>query len=105
VENIVRANLLAMDADGVSGHIYNIACGERVTLNRLVQELANLLGHELKPVYAAPRPGEVRHSLADVSLARRELGYEPSVALREGLERTIRHVRGETGPVHRLVGD
>ena len=93
VENVVRANLLAMDAHGVSGQVYNIACGQRVTLNRLVWELGELLGYELRPAYAAPRPGDVRHSLADLSLARRDLGYEPSVPLREGLRRTLQRAR------------
>ena len=94
VANVVQANLLAMDAPpSVAGSVYNIACGERVTLNRLVAELRHLLGSDTEPVYAAPRAGDIRHSLADVSRARTELGYEPGVKLREGLERTIAHFR------------
>jgi len=89
VENVVQANLLAMDAPGVAGKVYNVACGERVTLNRLVGELRDLLGSDVEPVYGSPRPGDIRHSLADLSLARRELGYEPEVTLRAGLERTV----------------
>jgi nucleoside-diphosphate-sugar epimerase len=77
----------------VCGGVYNVACGERVTLNRLVGELRDLIGCDVEPVYAAPRAGDIRHSLADLSLARAELGYEPSVLLREGLERTIAHLR------------
>ena len=95
VANVVHANLLAMDAPGVAGKVYNIACGERVTVNRLVHELRDLLGADIEPVYTARRPGEVEHSLAELSLAQRELGYEPVVALREGLERTIEHFRQE----------
>lgn len=95
VENVVEANLLAMDAPRVAGGLYNVACGERVTLNRLIRELGGLLGVEIEPVYAAPRSGDVRHMLADLSLARRELGYEPSVQLRDGLRRTLEHVRLE----------
>jgi UDP-glucose 4-epimerase len=95
VANVVRANVLAMDAPDVSGKVYNVACGQRVTLNRLVGELRELLGSDVKPVYAAPRAGDIRHSLADLSLARAELGYEPSVRLREGLERTIEHFRDD----------
>jgi nucleoside-diphosphate-sugar epimerase len=94
VANVVEANLLAMDAPtSVCGGVYNVACGERVTLNRLVGELRDLIGCDVEPVYAAPRAGDIRHSLADLSLARAELGYEPSVLLREGLERTIAHLR------------
>jgi nucleoside-diphosphate-sugar epimerase len=94
VANVVDANLLAMDADAaVSGQVFNVACGERVTLNRLVAELRELLESDVEPVYAAPRAGDIRHSLADLSHAREKLGYEPSVRLREGLEKTIAHFR------------
>jgi nucleoside-diphosphate-sugar epimerase len=58
-----------------------------------VAELRELMGSDLEPVYAAPRAGDIRHSLADLSLARAELGYAPTVQLREGLERTIAHLR------------
>jgi len=95
VSNVVHANVLAMDAPGVAGKVYNVACGERVTLNRLVGELRTLLGSEVDCVYAAPRPGDIKHSVADLSLARGELGYDPSVRLREGLERTIEHFHEE----------
>jgi UDP-glucose 4-epimerase len=94
IANVVEANLLAMDAgSAVAGQVYNVACGERVSLNRLVDELRDLLGSDVEPVYAAPRAGDIRHSLADLTKARAELGYEPSVLLREGLERTIAHFR------------
>jgi UDP-glucose 4-epimerase len=96
VENVVRANLLAMEAPRVAGRVYNIACGEQVTLNRLVLELRELVGLAFDPIYAAARSGDVRHSLADLSLARRELGYAPTVLLRDGLERTIEYARAET---------
>jgi nucleoside-diphosphate-sugar epimerase len=96
VANVVRANVLAMDTAGVAGKVYNIACGARVTLNRLVWELRDLVGLDFEPIYATSRSGDVRHSLADLSLARRELGYAPTVLLREGLERTIEHARAET---------
>jgi len=95
VANVVHANLLAMDAADVAGKVYNIACGERVTVNQLVRELRDLLDVNGEPAYAAPRPGEVRDSLADLSRARRELGYEPVVGLREGLGRTIEHFRAQ----------
>jgi len=95
VANVVHANLLAMYAADVAGNVYNIACGERVTVNQLVRELQDLLEVNVEPAYAAPRPGEVRDSLADLSRARRELGYEPVVGLREGLERTIEHFRAQ----------
>lgn len=95
VGNVVQANMLAMDADGVCGKVYNVACGERVTVNRLVDELRDLIGSDIRPVYAAPRAGDIKHSLASLARARAELGYEPVVRLREGLERTIDHFRAE----------
>ena len=95
VANVVEANLLAMEAPDVAGNVYNVACGQRVTLNRLVSELQELLGSDVKPVYAAPRPADIRHSLADLSRAQADLGYEPIVHLREGLERTIEHIRSQ----------
>ncbi len=106
VANVVEANMLAMEATDVAGKVYNVACGERVTVNRLVGELRDLLGCDVGPVYAAPRPGDVRHSLADLSRARAELGYEPSVLLREGLRRTIEHFReaGRPSGFDSLVG-
>jgi UDP-glucose 4-epimerase len=93
VANVVEANLLAMDASDVAGKVFNIACGERITLNRLVGELRELLGCDVEPVYAAPRAGDIKHSLADLTQAREVLGYEPAIGLRDGLERTIQHFR------------
>jgi UDP-glucose 4-epimerase len=101
VENVVTANLLAMDADVASGSVYNVACGERTTLNVLIAEIGRQLGRALDPEYVDSRPGDVRHSLADIELARAELGYEVGVSLAEGLERTIAHyahLEGATAP-------
>jgi nucleoside-diphosphate-sugar epimerase len=101
IENVVDANIRAIDAADVAGRAINVACGERVTLNQLVAELQDLLGTSINPAYAAPRSGEVKDSLADVTLARNLLGYEPIVSLREGLRRTIEHLtraEAQTGP-------
>jgi UDP-N-acetylglucosamine/UDP-N-acetyl-alpha-D-glucosaminouronate 4-epimerase len=95
VRNVVDANLLAAEAAGIAGRVYNVACGESVTLNQLFSELTELLGSDCPPVYGPPRSGDVRHSLADIAAARRELGYEPAVSLREGLGRTVEHLREE----------
>jgi UDP-glucose 4-epimerase len=93
VDNVVDANVLAMDAPSAAGLAMNVACGERVSLNRLLQTIGELTGRELNPTYLDGRAGDVRHSLADVSLARETLGYEVLVDLREGLERTVAHYR------------
>ena len=98
VANVVAANLLAMEAPAAAGKVYNIACGERVTINRLVAELRDLLGSDVEPEYAPARAADVRHSLADLSRAREDLGYEPAVPLRDGLERTIQHFIQEEVP-------
>jgi nucleoside-diphosphate-sugar epimerase len=101
VANVVNANVLAMDAPAAAGGVYNIACGERVTLNDLVAELQSLLGTAIEPVYTKARVADVRHSLADISRAWVDLGYEPTVRLREGLERTIQHFQLEEPAVPR----
>src|SRR3954447_25137902 len=89
VDNVVQANLLAMRAPEAAGEVFNVAYGESFTLNRLVQLIGEITGHELVVDYAAPRPGDVRHSRADITRARTELGYEPEVDLTEGLRRTV----------------
>ena len=93
IDNVVQANILAMDAPDVSGKVFNIACGRKVTLNELIAELQELIGSDVEPIYAPARPGDVPHSLASLDRARAELGYEPEIDLREGLSRTIAHYR------------
>lgn len=95
VENVVQGNVLAAEADGAAGGVYNIACGQRVSLNELCGELRELIGSDIEPRYEQARPGDVKHSLADISAARAALGYEPEVLLRDGLARTIDHLREE----------
>lgn len=91
VENVVEANLLAVKADGVSGGVFNIACGDRLSVNELARLLAEIVGADpqFEPRYAAPRPGDVLHSQADILKAKELLGYEVKVDTREGLERTV----------------
>jgi nucleoside-diphosphate-sugar epimerase len=89
VDNVVDANLLAANVDGVAGHVYNIASGARSSVNDLLERLRHLTGQEVEPRYEPARPGEVRHSEADISAAQAELGYRLSVGFDEGLERTI----------------
>lgn len=96
VDNVVDANLLAMSSPIAAGNVYNVACGERVTINDLFRGLRDLLGSDMEPLYTDSRPGEVSHSLADLTRVRRDLGYEPSVRLSEGLRRTVAHYEEET---------
>ncbi len=96
VENVVRANLLACAASSAAaGQVFNCACGERVTLTALANELRSLTGSTCAPTYGPPRPGEVAHSLASLDRAREYLGYEPGVNLREGLAKTVSWYRDE----------
>lgn len=92
IKNVVNANLLAAEKEGISGNIINIACAGRITVNKLVEELNAILGTDIKPQYAEPRPGDILHSLADISKAERLLGYKPEVHFREGLEKTVESI-------------
>jgi UDP-glucose 4-epimerase len=98
VEDVVRANLLAAEAPTASGKVYNIACGRRTTLLELVDELNALLGTNLRPVHEAPRPGDVRHSQADITRAQQELGYQPTWDIPRGLQALLEHFRTRTAP-------
>jgi nucleoside-diphosphate-sugar epimerase len=89
VDNAIDANLLAASAGGAAGQVFNVACGERTTLNQIVDRLSALTGQEIEPLHADPRPGDVRHSLADISKARETLGYDPAVDFEEGFRRTF----------------
>ena len=89
VENVVEANLAAAVEPAAAGRVMNIAVGSSHTLNELVSTLQGLVDSDLEPEYGPPRPGDVSESLADVSLARELLGYEPHIGFEEGLQRTI----------------
>ncbi len=89
VENVVDANLLGLQATKACGKVLNVGCGERITLNTLIQLLEEIVGVKAKVSYSASKPGDVRHSLADINLARRLLEYEPKVMVKEGLRRTV----------------
>jgi UDP-glucose 4-epimerase len=89
VDNVVAANLLAADAEGVSGRIFNISGGAPTSVNELAETIGRLLGKAVESTYLAPRPGDLRNSWADVSAARTHLGFDPHIDLEEGLRRTI----------------
>jgi nucleoside-diphosphate-sugar epimerase len=103
VENVVDANVQAMDSPAAAGHVYNVACGERITLNQLFGELRDLIGREVEPIYTDPRPGDVRHSLADVSRATKDFGYEPRITISEGLRRTLSDYDQEAAILKKLA--
>jgi UDP-glucose 4-epimerase len=89
VDNAVQANILAATAPDVAGQVFNIACGQRITLRDMVAILNRLIGRDLQIEYGPPRAGDVRHSLADIGRAQQLLGYAPAVDVAEGLARTL----------------
>lgn len=89
VDDVVKANLLAADAQGVAGRVFNIASGSATTINEVIDRLATLMGISVRPTYADPRPGDIRHSVADVRSAREGIGFVPGVAFQKGLERML----------------
>jgi nucleoside-diphosphate-sugar epimerase len=92
VDNVVLANLLAARSETpLHGIVLNVACGQRVTVTELAKEMASLLGRaDLTPIYKEERAGDVKHSLADLSLTVKTLGYRPIVAFKEGLAKTVK---------------
>ena len=89
IDNAVKANLLAVKAEGAPGKVFNVACGDRFTLNDLLKRLHVLVGSSVEATYEAARPGDVKHSLGDISRAREILGYEPDVSFEDGLKKTV----------------
>ena len=97
VRNVVEANLLAAHGMDAAGEVMNIASGERITINSLVESIGKILGDRFNPEYAPERPGDIRHSYASITRAGEKLDYRPGVAFEEGLRRTIRWYQEKTG--------
>ena len=91
IDNVVRGNLAAADADDAVGKSINVACGTQFTLLHLVAAINDVLGTDIEPIFAEARVGDVRESLADITLARSVLDYEPQVEFGEGLRRSIEY--------------
>ncbi|NIO05473.1 MAG: NAD-dependent epimerase/dehydratase family protein [Proteobacteria bacterium] len=89
VKDCVQANLMACQKGEAAGEILNIASGRRITINQLYGRIASLTGKKDRPAYDPPRPGDVRHSLADISKAEKLLGYEPEYTIDQGLREAI----------------
>ncbi len=97
VSNVVDANLRACRARHAPGQVFNIATSRPNTVLDLFHTLRELTGAEVEPIFAPPRPGDIRHSAADISKARAILGYEPKVGFHEGLARTVLWFRQQAG--------
>ena len=89
IDNVVDANLLAARARQTQGEVINIACGQAVTVNEIIDMINNLLGKSVKPTYTPPRPGDVKHSLADITAAQNLIDYKPNVSFNNGLRLAI----------------
>jgi UDP-glucose 4-epimerase len=89
VGNVVQANLKAAHAEGVSGQVYNTACGGSLSVNELLKQICRQLKVPFNPEYCPPRTGDVLHSWADISAAQRDLGYKPEISLEDGLALTV----------------
>jgi nucleoside-diphosphate-sugar epimerase len=104
VGNVVDGTVRAMQAGDIAGKTFNIACGEQISVNRLLGELKTLTGRDIAARYVDSRPGEVVHSHADISRAESELGYRPEIAFDEGLKLTIAHHEREQRARRESVG-
>ncbi|NLZ03565.1 MAG: SDR family oxidoreductase [Phycisphaerae bacterium] len=89
IDNVVQANLCAARAKKTNGEVVNIACGEKVTVNEIIALINEMVGKKVVPHYAPARAGDVKHSLADITAARKLIGFEPVVLFRDGLQRAI----------------
>jgi nucleoside-diphosphate-sugar epimerase len=101
IDNAVSANLLACEAPAAAcaGRIFNCATGRRITLNQTFEAMKKLTGHQGSPAYAPERSGDIKHSLADVTLAQKQLGYKVLVEFEEGLRRTVEWYKTQIQPV------
>jgi nucleoside-diphosphate-sugar epimerase len=108
IDNAVDANLLACLADSeAAGRVFNVATGRRVTLNETFQLLQGMTSYNGQPKYGPERGGDIKHSLADISLAEKHLGYKPRVNFEAGLQRTVDWYREQTtgvGPQTSMLG-
>lgn len=96
IENVVLANLLAASApaEEVSGEVFNVGCGDRISINALWMEIRSAVGAEVDAVHGPPRPGDVRDSMADITHLRNRTGFGVRVELREGIRKTVEWIGG-----------
>ena len=101
VDNAVGANIAAMTTGNLKAvnQVYNIACGEQISLLELYSVLKKLTGSTLEPVFGPDRVGDVKHSLADISKAKSMLGYEPAVSVSKGLQMTFEWYKDNPGRI------
>jgi UDP-glucose 4-epimerase len=91
VKNVAKANIKAMEVKSGGGKVYNIACGEKHSVLDIAETIGKILNKKVRYKFTPPRRGDVRHTLADISLARRELRYEPEVGFYDGMVETVKY--------------
>jgi nucleoside-diphosphate-sugar epimerase len=89
VSDCIQANWKACHVQGIAGGVFNIATGKRIAINQLYRELVKLLGKEVSPIHASPRDGDIRHSLADITMAKAKMGYSPRFTVEAGLKKSL----------------
>jgi nucleoside-diphosphate-sugar epimerase len=99
IQNAVQANLIACESEATPGGVFNIACGDRFTLNQMFEVLRGIIGASVEPIYVDPRPGDIKHALAEIEAAKNTLGYDPEIDFRRGLELTVEWYRKSENPV------
>ena len=93
VSDCIQANWKACHAQGIGGSVFNIATGKRIAINQLYRELLNFLGKEICPIYTSPRQGDIKHSLADITMAKVKMGYSPRFDIGAGLKISLQWYR------------
>ncbi len=89
IDNVVDGNLLACEKEGIGGEVFNLACGQSCSVLDLVKYINEIVGKDVKPVFTPPRPGDVKHTLADTTKLETRMGFRCKVDLMEGLRRTV----------------
>ena len=89
IDNVVEANLLAARAPKTNGEVINIACGQVITVNQIIEMINKSLGKNVKPNYVAERPGDIKHSLADITAATKLINFKPVISFEDGLQKAI----------------
>jgi UDP-glucose 4-epimerase len=93
VANVVEANLLACTAPGIGGEVFNIACGDRITVKSMLEQINRITSRAISPVYEAERKGDILHSQADITKAKSRMNYRPRVSFEQGLALTVEWYR------------
>ena len=93
ISNIIRANILAAESDVGSGQVFNVACGERISLNKMVDIIEDSMGRKVDRLYESPRPGDVPHSQADISRFQSTFGFEPETSFSQGMLKTLAYFK------------